>query len=252
MRGKPGERRSVRIPVRTGFFALMTGVVAVGGCCGSFSFDREIRFQVGIGSIEGPPSTRLEIYAIRVGDTATIEARPWETYFGDSGCDPRGPLELPSAQAPDRYAWSSSDPGVVEVDRVGTIRGVREGEATLGVVAAGTRGEIRVRVLPRFTRLRITPSEAEVARGDTVGFRVEALDADGARVPGVNFRTAGLMLHQPSESSTVAANSVWSRLDDDPVRFVYLALAPGEVTLTARTRVIGAGAVTAQAVLRVR
>lgn len=232
--------------------AALAGALALNGCCGSFSFDREIRFQVGTASIEGPPDARLELFAIRVGDTATIEARAWETYFGDSGCDPRGPLEPPSPQAPERYAWSSSDAGVVDVDRLGTIRGVRVGEATLTVTAAGARGEIRMRVLPHFTALRITPSEAEATPGDTVGFLVEALDADGARLPGVDFRTAGLMLHQPSETSDIAANSAWSQLDADPVRFVYLALSPGEVPLTARTRVIGATEVTAQAVLHVR
>jgi hypothetical protein len=232
--------------------AVVAGALALGGCCGSFSFDREIRFQVGVESIDGPPNTRLELFAIRVGDTATISARPWETYFGDSGCDPRGPLELSSPQAPERYSWSTSDPDVVEVDRLGTIRGVRQGETTLTVAAAGARGEIQVRVLPSFTALRITPSEAEAAPGDTVGFRVEALDADGMRVPGVNFRTAGLMLHQPSETTDIAANSTWSPLEDDPVRFVYLALAPGEVPLTARARVLGATEVTALAVLHVR
>lgn len=231
--------------------AIVTGALALGGCCGSFSFDREIRFQIGVDSVDGPPDTRLEVFAIRVGDRATITARPWETSFGDYGCEPRGPLQPPSPQAPERYAWSSSDAGVVEVDRLGTIRAVRPGEATLSVMAAGARGEIRVRVLPHFATLRITPTEAEAAAGDTVGFRVEALDADGVRVPGVNFRTAGLMLHQPPETTGIAANSVWSHLDADPVRFVYLALSPGEVRLTARTRVIGATEVTAQAVLHV-
>ncbi len=232
-------------------FCLATAVV-LGGCCGPGSFDREVRFDLGVEPVDGPPDVHLDVYAIRLGDTLTVSAQGWETYFGDNGCVPRGPLGPTSRMTPDRYTWSSSAPDVLEVDRRGRIHALREGQAVVGASADGAGDSIRVRVLPFFTALRVTPEEAEVAVGDTVSFIVEALAPDGEPVRGVNFRTAGLFLSQPFEARDVAANTTYSHLDDDPVHFVFVAIAPGNVPLAASLRVVGASDITAEAMLRVR
>lgn len=231
---------------------FLAASLVLGGCCGPGSFDREVRFDLGVERIDGPPDVDLDVYAIRLGDTLTVSAQGWETYFGDNGCDPRGPLGPTSRVTPDHYAWSSSAPDVLEVDPRGRIHALREGQAVISAAAAVAADSIRVRVLPFFTTLRVTPAEAEVAVGDTVSFIVEALAPDGEPVRGVNLPSAGLFLSQPSGAGGVAANTVYSHLDADPARFVFVGITPGIVPLTASVRVVGASDITAEATLHVR
>ncbi len=79
-------------------------------------------------------------------------------------------------------SWSSASPEVVSVSREGTLRALREGEATVTAAAGQASATLRVRVRGRVVaRLLISPKEDTLnAVGASVVLNATALDPSGA------------------------------------------------------------------------
>lgn len=236
--------------------AMFLIVPLLGACdpCSS-ARQREVRFSADVLPVTGPPGEPLPVFAIMAGSTGRLSATAFEFAVGDRGCTGRGILGPDSSQEPAAFSWRSSDPEVVEVDDSGRLRGVRVGEARVMAASDGfdVVGSVTVRVVPAFVAIGLEPDSAAIAVGDTVGFLVTARGADGCHVSGVNFRTAGLVVSPAvPDADLPAGNTIWSELDADPPRFVYLGLARGELPLLATARVLGAEDLAAEGHISVR
>ena len=84
--------------------------------------------------------------------------------------------------------WSAGPPDVATMDSAGLLRAV--GAGTFTVRADGEGVSLRAPggyVLPRGWRPRIFPVSAVIHVGDTIGFRVRAIDSAGHDLPEVPF-----------------------------------------------------------------
>ena len=226
-------------------------VLALGGCCVFADFDRDVvvthRSGLEVGALDdgqAPLNSRgipVPHFALRAGDTATFHAQAEETYFGDSGCEPEGLLGPSSAQDPGGFRWAAEDAAIISVSPGGLVEGQSRGESLLQVERRTPRvtGGALIRVVPWFDSISVQATRDTVAVGDTVTVIVTAL-RDGAPVEGVDFRSAGLGA-TPSPSGALA-NSIFSVLNDSPVRVVFIAQAPGPVTVGGAHRVVSYGA----------
>ena len=226
-------------------------VLALGGCCVFADFDRDVvvthRSGLEVGALDDGQALLnsrgipVPHFALRAGDTATFHAQAEETYFGDSGCEPEGLLGPSSAQDPGGFRWAAEDAAIISVSPGGLVEGQSRGESLLQVERRTPRvtGGALIRVLPWFDSISVQATRDTVAVGDTVTVIVTAL-RDGAHVEGIDFRSAGLGA-TPSPSGALA-NSIFSVLDDSPVRVVFIAQAPGPVTVGGAHRVVSYGA----------
>lgn len=130
--------------------------------------------KVGMASLEiqERPAAALSIMgpdSVVVGETGMVAARP-VTSVGDP---------VPGKD----IAWTSSAPGILEVDATGAIRGLTPGIATVRVRMGNLTASHRVQVRANRVRgLQISaPASARV--GDVVTFTVTATGSTGAAVP---------------------------------------------------------------------
>jgi hypothetical protein len=111
---------------------------------------------------------------LAVGDSISLRVG---TLVG-SDCD---------AARPRPAVWRALDPAVATVSPGGAARGIAPGlfraVAVAGVDTLAAEGY----VLPRGWRARLSPESATVRVGDTVAFRVTAVDSAGRALPPVPF-----------------------------------------------------------------
>lgn len=245
-----GTWREIR--VRHPLVAL-AAALSLSACCLFADFDRDVVVSHSSGlQVEALPGDAggtdpvnargipLPRFALRVGDTATFQARAEETYFGDSGCQPEGPLGPSSTEDPDRFAWSVEDPALFSALPGGQVQGLAVGEGLLWAEHRDPEvmGGALIRVLPWFDSIRVEAARDSVVLGDTVTILITAL-RDGTPVDGITFRSAGI--HAASDPAGALVNSIYSVLDESPVRMVMIAQAPGSVTLRGAHRVVSFG-----------
>jgi uncharacterized protein YjdB len=106
-----------------------------------------------------------ESLALAEGDTATLTV---------TAEDARG-----NAFAPDRLAWSSSDPEVAQVSPEGLVTGLLPGLATIHVGQDGIELEVPVQVRARTHEILLDPDEAELGVGESLLLAVTVLDPRG-------------------------------------------------------------------------
>ncbi len=131
--------------------------------------------------------------------------------------------------------WRSSNPAIADVDQEGRVRGLLPGEAVIEAAHGDVRGRLVLQVQP--ARIRLDPADLDLETGQQTRFTAQALDADGAAIPGLRFVwTSGV----PAVASVDGAGAV-------------IGLAEGAVTVTALLDLpdLGVG-FSAQARVRVR
>ena len=90
--------------------------------------------------------------------------------------------DVPNAQV----TWTTLDPGVASVDNNGLARAIGNGTARIVASSVGVADTALLRV--SFERsVRVSPSSALVAVGDTLRLTATALDASGNPIPGALF-----------------------------------------------------------------
>ena len=88
---------------------------------------------------------------------------------------------------PTTVAWSSSIPSVARVDSSGVVHALSPGTADVVARSAGAEARYRVTVVPRVTRIEITPAETTLTAGDTASFRAIAYGIDRTPLPAVTL-----------------------------------------------------------------
>ena len=82
---------------------------------------------------------------------------------------------------PSSASWFSSDTSVVQVDKNGVMKGIKEGSAEVTVVYQGKETTVTVTVLPpKATGLQVLPQVTSVAGGVVVNFIAQGLYSDGS------------------------------------------------------------------------
>lgn len=219
----------------------LTLALVTAGCCSFGAFDHIVEVGAPTMQVDGPPSYPYPAFVTVTGASAQLTAQARETYFGDAGCDPEGPLGPGSRREPEAYSWESTDLSVATVDGFGQFTAHAEGATVIQVRSdrVDDVGQLELRVLPPFASIDVQPTTTTVSVGDTVSFTVRALDETGALVPAITARSAGLFLRPPPGPNPVVSNTIFSELESSPVRFVFLANGPGTAELTATVRVMG-------------
>lgn len=232
---------------------LIALVLSLGACCAFANLDRSVVITHSSGlQVDALPRDAggrdplnangipLPRFALRAGDTATFFAQAEETYLGDNGCEAEGPLGPSSAQDPDGFIWSVEDPARLAASPDGLVHSLAVGETLLWAERREPRvkGGALVRVLPWFDSISVQATRDSVLVGDTVTILVTALRG-GSPVAGINFRSAGIQATWVPAEAFV--NSVYSVLDESPVRMVVIAQTAGRVGLVASHHVVSFG-----------
>ncbi|WP_051241329.1 Ig-like domain-containing protein [Vibrio litoralis] len=93
-------------------------------------------------------------------------------------------LELKQGGAsiePSEVSWFSSDTSVVQVDKNGVMKGIKEGSAEVTAVYQGQETTVTVTILPpKATGLQVLPQVTSVAGGVVVNFIAQGLYSDGS------------------------------------------------------------------------
>ena len=134
--------------------------------------------------------------------------------------------------------WTSSNETVGTINETGTFTALAEGIAAITATADGVSGSAAITVNPEeqtepvLTSIRVTPSGATLAIGDTQRFMVTAFDQDGTAMPDVEVTWAS----SDETVGTIGADGVFN------------ALAEGTANVTATAEnITGTAAVTVNA-----
>ncbi len=169
-------------------------------------------------TVSYPPVTRLELVqesegVLYAGTTVRFVAR---AFHADGSERPH----------PEGVRWTSRDPGVVQVDRFGSVTARAEGEAQLQVEMGSATGGAELTVVPLpAVSLELSGGLDEIRTGDVVTYRAIARDEAGREVADVPI-TWSLQFRAPDE---IRAPSAPGQLREG--RFV--ADVPGEYTVLA-------------------
>lgn len=229
--------------------AVVMGLsILLGACCSFGAFTRDVEIDAGPDSCcletpsrtdppepRGPKGTRLPRIGLRLGDTATFRARAEESYFGDSGCTPEGPLAPYSTTAPARYHWYADDASALSVRAGGFVRALATGVHVLNAELDDpeVRGRALVAVVPWFDSVRVWTSRDTVRVGDTVSLFVAAYAGDSV-APGVTRASAALAIRM--SQSDPFFNTIFGEKETSPVRFVVQATRPAVVEVVGGTQ----------------
>ena len=115
-----------------------------------------------------------EIRPLTVGDTTRVQSGSIDV----SDCIP---------EKGSRFNWSTTDPEVVSITEDGVVRGRAPGTFRLSASNDDAVVHESGFVLPVGWAARITPDSAVVQVGDSVTYRVVALDAEGRELPPMPF-----------------------------------------------------------------
>jgi hypothetical protein len=97
-------------------------------------------------------------------------------------------VKYDSHTAPERFQFSSSVPGVAQIDSKGVITAVSGGVTTLHASSEGVvSNPLVLTVSPRAARLVATPEAMSAAVGDTLAITITAVDDSDIAVAGVAF-----------------------------------------------------------------
>lgn len=170
---------------------------------------------------------------IFVGDTTQISAGAWH----DNDTDVK--KLFPSTQYPERYTWTSLNPGIASIDALGVVRGLDTGTVTIQVVYENevTRSDrtAQMRVVPLVTTLQIQPVKIDLRLGDTISVHVTTLTPAqvSARTP--------YSITPPSEKGTLLlqwldADPAAAPWNNTPATVKYRAVATGQASLYVDTK----------------
>jgi hypothetical protein len=168
------------------FRTVLVGAVAAAatGCCGDDVRTVDVAF--------GPEGVVWPSYAW-LGDTITLYAS------ADRATNLVCPPELyNSISAPERFRYSSTDTTVATVTSRGLLAARALGVTRVVAISAGISSDLPVIVSPPFASLHITVTPATGRVGDTITVRADALDSNGAAVPG--GQVGGFALLRPSDT----------------------------------------------------
>ena len=243
--------------------ALVTALtvpLATASCCGSGAFTRDVEIDAGPqscclrhpqwpyepGEPLNPDGIPLPRIGLRLGDTATFRAQADESYFGDSGCVPEGPLAPSSTRAPDRYTWFTDDRTKLSVRPDGHVRTLALGTHVLNAELNDprVRGRALVAVVPWFDSIDVWVARDTVVVGDTVSVLLAAYDG-GTFVPGITSRTA--LLRPEFSLEAPYFNTIFGQKDEAPASYVVQATRPGLARVSGGTSVHNARRVTGSA-----
>ena len=151
----------------------------------------------------------------QVNDSVQLVATEWKhQLFGAAEPTPN------SLEAPDRYAWSSSNPAVAEVRASGWMVTHSAGTVIIGVRSANSSFSQSVAVCSRDTRLRISPLDPVIDLHDTITVGVSLIQPSGAECGHVEFGpfapqlgtgTQGLepIFSQPNRWRAIRVGTYW-------------------------------------------
>ena len=83
--------------------------------------------------------------------------------------------------------WASSDPSVAAASSSGLITATGNGETRVTASSGAATGSAEVTVRQQVSSVMVSPSMADLAEGDTLRLRAEALDAAANEVAGTEF-----------------------------------------------------------------
>jgi uncharacterized protein YjdB len=135
------------------------------------------------------------------------------------------------------FAWSSSDVSVATIDAAGLATGRRQGLTTITASANGRSGTATLVVNQVPIVVRITPTSAMVATGDSASFTAVAFDATGNVIPSATFVWSSTDSALATVSGSGVATGVASGTAGIRVR-------SGSASATATFQVIAVGSVT--------
>jgi hypothetical protein len=184
---------------------------AILACLGLIACGEGRYTRVGLGpsSDEGIPGFQ------QVADSVQLVATEWkQQLFGPAAATPS------SMDAPDRYEWSSSNPGVAEVRPSGWMITHTAGTVTIGVRASHSSYSQTVAVCSRDTQLRISPLDPVINLHDTITVSVSLIQPLGAECGHIDFGpfapqlgtgTQGLepIFSQPNRWRAIRAGTYW-------------------------------------------
>jgi alpha-tubulin suppressor-like RCC1 family protein len=169
--------------------------------------------NVAVASVAVAPASAT----VKVGAEVTLTGQAF-----DAGANP-----LPNRV----FAWSSSSPAVAAVSRLGAVRGLAAGTATITGTSEGQSANAEITVVaPPVATVEVVPAAGSVGIGDSLQLSATLEDADGDPITGrtVTWESSNELVASVSATGMVRG------------------LSPGPVTITAR-----AEGVTGQAALTV-
>jgi hypothetical protein len=167
-----------RFPTPISVFAMLAVTLLAGGCFDPYACRSSADAQVILADGHEVASSRSapDQFALRAGDTTTIVSGVVEA----NACSWESSPKYTSRDQPERFTWSSSNPGVATVDSHGTIRGAAKGQASILVQARGAEAVYTVvDVISPVADIVIGPTIATVRAGDTLRFDAYLIDAAG-------------------------------------------------------------------------
>jgi hypothetical protein len=167
-----------RFPTPFSVIALISVPLLAGGCFDPYACRSSADAQVILADGREVASSRSAPgqFGLQAGDTTTIVSGVVEA----NACSWDMPPKYTSRERPERFTWSSSNPGVATVDSHGTIRGVAQGQASILVQARGAEAMyVIVDVISPVADIVLGPTAATVRAGDTLRFDAYLVDAAG-------------------------------------------------------------------------
>lgn len=169
-------------------------------------------------------------------------SNPSYVWLGDSvavtaiaGTEPQFPCYrqlYTNAEQPADFTYRLTDASVVNMGADRSLAILKPGISTISATTSGvTSVDLVVIVAPPIASLRVSPSSADVAVGDTVEVLAEALDGNGIPVPG-----AQVSVWKSLPSDTVATllplpGAAGYQTHTAPVHARFRAIRPGTMTV---------------------
>lgn len=148
---------SLKRRIHTLFFVLFLALIAG---CGNESSGLPSQVGESVGQLTIVP----ENPSVAAGETLQLELKQ-----GGTSIDPS------------EVSWFSSDTSVVQVDKNGVMKGIKEGSAEVTAVYQGQETTVTVTILPpKATGLQVLPQVTSVAGGVVVNFIAQGLYSDGS------------------------------------------------------------------------